>query len=77
MDLKDGSELLSYLFSLALWQINSTEKLKANANATACHIDWPLIKVTIIIIRQNKLTITVRAFFSEKYFFILSGLRGF
>jgi hypothetical protein len=29
----------SYLFSLALWQINSTEKLKAKANATACQID--------------------------------------
>jgi len=24
--------------------------------------------------RQNKLTITVKAFFSDKYFFILSGL---
>ena len=62
-----------YLFSFALWQINSTEKLKANAKATACHIDWPFAKVTIIIIRQNKLTITVKAFFSDKYFFILSG----
>jgi hypothetical protein len=68
--------VIPYLFSLALWQINSTEKLKARANATACQIDCPLIKVTIIMIRQNKLTITVKAFFSEKYFFILSGLPG-
>ena len=32
---------------------------------------------TIVIIRQKRLVITVRAFFSEKYFFIfLDGLRG-
>lgn len=32
---------------------------------------------TIVITRQKRLVITVRAFFSEKYFFIfLDGLRG-
>ena len=63
-----------YLFSLARWQINSTEKLKASAKATGSQIDWLLIKEMIIMIRQNKLTITVKAFFSDKYFFILAGL---
>ena len=63
-----------YLFSFALWQISSTEKLKANAKATTSHIDWPFTNETIIIIKQNKLTITVKAFFSDKYFFILTGL---
>lgn len=29
----------NYLFSLALWQINSTEKLNARAKAMACHKD--------------------------------------
>ena len=61
-------------YSFALWQINSTEKLKASAKATTSHIDWALTRETIIMIRQNKLTITVNAFFSDKYFFILLGL---
>lgn len=53
--------------SFALWQITSTEKLNASANAVhssqAC---FP--KETTIIVKQNMLTITVRAFFSVKYF---------
>jgi len=48
------------------------EKLNANAKATDSQIDC-LLKAMIIMTRQNKLVITVRAFFSEKYFFILIG----
>jgi hypothetical protein len=49
----------------------SIEKLKARANATTCQIDWLLKKDISNIIKQNTLTITVRAFLSEKYFLIL------
>jgi hypothetical protein len=49
----------------------SIEKLNASANATICQIDWLLKKDTSNIIKQNRLTITVRAFLSEKYFLIL------
>jgi hypothetical protein len=56
------------LFSFALWQITSTEKLKASANAAVSNHDC-LPKEMIIMQKQNKLTIMVSAFFSEKYFF--------
>lgn len=59
-----------YLFSLARWQITSIEKLKASAKAIPSHIDCCFTKERIIITKQNKLTITVNAFFSLKYFFI-------
>lgn len=73
MALPNGSK--NYLlFSFALWQINSTEKLKAKAKATVSHKDWFFANEIIIIIKQNKLTITVNAFFSDKYFFICGGL---
>ena len=65
---KGGKEI--YLFSLTLWQRFSTEKLKASANAMASHIDC-LVAATMVITRQNKQTITVRACFSAKYFFII------
>jgi len=55
---------------LALWQSNSIEKLNAKANATASHTDY-WMAATMVITRQNKLVITVKAFLSEKYFFIL------
>jgi hypothetical protein len=62
----------NYLFSLALWQITSTEKLKAKANAMACQSDSYLKMATNIITKQNKLAITVSAFFSDKYLFMVS-----
>jgi hypothetical protein len=68
--LRDKREVGNYLFSFVLWQMISTEKLKANAKATVCQIDCFVIKEMIIMTRQNKLVITVRAFFSDKYFFI-------
>jgi hypothetical protein len=49
--------------------MTSIEKLKAKANATVSHID-SFTAATIVITRQNKLAIIVRAFFSVKYFFI-------
>jgi len=64
-----------YLLSLALWQINSTEKLNASAKAKTCHIDCPVARDMIIITKQNRLTITVNAFFSDKYFFIKDFLQ--
>jgi hypothetical protein len=48
----------------------SIEKLKARAKAMVCHKDWWLTMETMIITRQNKLVITVRAFLSDRYFFI-------
>src|SRR5215213_9347121 len=69
-------DLSSYLFSFALWQIISMEKLNASANATASHIDC-LVTAIMAIIRQNKLTITVNAFLSVKYFFIPNGFTQF
>ncbi len=57
----------AYLFSFALWQMISTEKLNARAYATASQIDSLYTKERIIITKQNKLTITVKAFFSDKY----------
>jgi hypothetical protein len=65
----------AYLLSLSLvrWQISSTEKLKASAKATASHSDC-LVTATKVIMRQNRLTITVKAFFSVKYYFIKTKL---
>ena len=59
-----------YLFSLIRWLSTSKEKLKAKAKATACQGDCFIAEMKVIA-RQNMLVITVRAFFSEKYFFIL------
>jgi len=54
-------------FSFALWQITSIEKLNASAKAVhSSHACFP--KATTIIAKQNRLAITVRAFFSVKYF---------
>jgi hypothetical protein len=50
------------------------EKLNASANAIPCHNDCSFTKAMIIITKQNKLTIIVSAFFSEKYFFMILGL---
>lgn len=58
--------LYSYLFSLALWQITSIEKLNARANATHSH-QICLPNDTSIIAKQKRLTIMVSAFFSVKY----------
>ena len=55
-----------YRFSLALWQITSTEKLNASANAMESQKS-ALANEMISITRQNTLVITVNAFFSEKY----------
>jgi hypothetical protein len=67
---------INYSFSLALWQMSSIEKLNAKPNANASHKDSLLRTATKIMIRQNKLAITVKAFFSVKYFFILLDIRG-
>lgn len=40
----------------------------------ASHIEALLINALIIITKLNKATITVKAFFSEKYFFIAMDL---
>jgi hypothetical protein len=53
------------LLSLALWQTTSIEKLNASAKAAASQYDCLLIKAMNIITRQNKLTITVNAFFQK------------
>jgi ribosomal protein L17 len=59
-----------YQFSLARWHSISTEKEKARAKASASHSDSLLKTATIIITKQNRLTTTVKAFFSDRYFFI-------
>jgi hypothetical protein len=48
----------------------STEKLNAKAKPMASHILWSTAIAFNIMTKQNKLVITVRAFFSEKYFFM-------
>jgi hypothetical protein len=63
-----------HLFSRVRWQISSMEKLKASAKATASQSDCLAKNDTNIIIRQKMLTTTVNAFFSEKYFLILSTI---
>ena len=60
----------SHLFSLVRWQMISIEKLKASAKASACQMDSCVKKEINIIMKQKMLTITVRAFLSEKYFLI-------
>ncbi|HEX8356241.1 MAG TPA: hypothetical protein VF610_02465, partial [Segetibacter sp.] len=59
-----------YSFSFARWQTTSSEKLKAKAKATASQYERLVTRATIIITRQKILTTTVRAFFSDRYFFI-------
>jgi hypothetical protein len=54
--------------------MTSIEKLKAKAKAIPCHNDCSLTKAMIIMTKQNMLAITVSAFFSEKYFFMILGL---
>ena len=56
--------------SLDLWQITSTAMLKARAKAMASQSEAFITNALIIIIRLNRATITVSAFFSVKYFFI-------
>lgn len=63
-----------YLVSFALWQITSTARLKAKPKATASHIEDLTTIALIIMIRLNRATITVKAFFSVKYFFIAVDL---
>ncbi|HET7899458.1 MAG TPA: hypothetical protein VFL47_17345 [Flavisolibacter sp.] len=64
-----------YLISLARWQITSTEKLKASAKAMPCQKDCSLKNAMIIMTKQKMLTITVKAFFSVKYCFILEFVK--
>ena len=54
--------------------MTSTAKLKANPKAIASHIEALVINALIIMIRQKMATITVKAFFSVKYFFITVDL---
>jgi hypothetical protein len=54
--------------------MSSTEKLKASAKAIASHKLPSLAMATIIMTKQNRLAITVSAFFSEKYRFMIIGL---
>lgn len=63
-----------YLVSFALWQITSTARLKAKPKATASHSEAFTINALIIMIRLKIATITVKAFFSVKYFFIIVDL---
>jgi hypothetical protein len=65
---------IDYFVSLALWQITSTARLKARPKAIASHIEALVTNALIIMIRLNKATITVKAFFSVKYFFIFVDL---
>jgi len=56
-------------FSFARWQITSIEKL--NASAKAVHSNHACLpKATTIMAKQNTLAITVKAFFSVRYFFL-------
>lgn len=50
--------------------MSSTEKLKAKAKAIASHIESLFTTDISIITKQNRLAVTVKAFFSVKYFFI-------
>ncbi len=60
-----------YLASFARWQMISTEKLKASAKATDSHNNRSTNADFNSITKQNTLVTTVRAFFSDRYFFIL------
>jgi hypothetical protein len=61
---------------LVLWQITSTERLKARAKAIASQRESLCINALIIMMKLNKATITVRAFLSFKYFLIFMDLHG-
>src|SRR5829696_7890750 len=50
------------------------EKLNAKAKPIPCQSDCSFTKAIIIMIKQNWLIITVNAFFSLKYFFMIKGL---
>ena len=65
---------LNHFVSFALWQITSTARLKAKPKATASHTEALTTNALIIMIKLNKATITVKAFFSVKYFFIVVDL---
>ena len=67
-------QAISYFISLALWQITSTARLKASPKAIASHNEAFVIKALIIMMREKMATITVKAFFSVKYFFISMDL---
>jgi hypothetical protein len=73
---KQRPERLSYFTSLDRWQITSTARLKARAKAMASHKEVFVTSALIIMIREKMATITVRAFFSVKYFFIVVDLHG-
>jgi len=64
----------AYFVSFALWQITSTARLKAKPKPIASHKEALVTKALIIIISEKMATITVKAFFSEKYFFIAVDL---
>jgi hypothetical protein len=64
----------AYFVSFALWQITSTARLKAKPKATASHIEDLTTTALIIMMRLKMATITVKAFFSVKYFFIALDL---
>lgn len=51
--------------------MTSIEKLNARAKAIPCQSDCSLKNANSIITKQKILTITVNAFLSVKYFFIL------
>jgi len=67
--------LFSYLGSFERWQITSTAKLKARPKAIASHNEVLVINALIIMTKENMANITVKAFFSVKYFFIIVDLR--
>lgn len=74
MKLSGKQDEFDHLGSFARWQITSTARLKARPNAMASHREPLVTKALIIMIKLNKATITVRAFFSVKYFFISMDL---
>jgi predicted nuclease of restriction endonuclease-like (RecB) superfamily len=51
--------------------MTSTEKLNARAKAIDCQSDSYLNIAMNIITKQNRLAITVNAFFSDIYFFMI------
>jgi len=54
--------------------MTSIARLKAKPKATASHSEALTTNALIIMIKLNKATITVKAFFSVKYFLILMDL---
>jgi len=67
-----SSWLQELWFSRVRWQMVSTEKLKASAKAIDSHSDCLTAMAMMNISRQKMETTTVRAFFSEKYFFMMA-----